>query len=141
MSTRWRLAAPLAVVAIAVAATLGACGDDGSGGGAPVVITGAAAQRGEIIAEDQGCTNCHSDDGRRSTGPTWQGLAGSEVELDGGDTVIADAAYLKRSIVDPRSEVVAGFPNIMPEDYDDLSPAELDDLVAYLQELAEPPPG
>lgn len=128
-------------MAIAVAATLGACGDDGDGGGASVVITGAAAQRGQSIAEDQGCTNCHSDNGRRSTGPTWQGLAGSEVELDGGETVTADAAYLKRSIVDPRSEVVAGFPNIMPETYDDLTPAELDDLVAYLEELSEPPPG
>lgn len=140
MNTRGRLVAPLVVMAVAVAATLGACGDDGGGGGAPVVITGAAAQRGETVAEDQGCTNCHSDNGRRSTGPTWQGLAGSEVELDGGGTVVADAAYLKRAILDPRSEVVAGFPNIMPTSYEGLTPAELDDLVAYFEELADQPP-
>lgn len=127
-------------MAVAVAATLGACGDEGEGGGAPVEITGAAAQRGQAIADAQGCTNCHSDNGRRSTGPTWQGLAGSEVELDDGTTVTADADYLKKAIVDPRSEVVAGFPNIMPENYDDLSPAELDDLVAYFEELAEQSP-
>lgn len=128
-------------MAVAVAATLGACGDEGEGGGASVEIMGAAAQRGQTIADAQGCTNCHSDNGRRSTGPTWQGLAGSEVELDDGTTVTADAAYLKQAIVDPRSEVVDGFPNIMPENYDDLSPDELDDLVAYLEELAEQPAG
>lgn len=125
----------LVVIATVVAAVaLGACGDDS--GSAPT-ITGAAAKRGQALAGDQGCTNCHTDNGRRSTGPSWADLAGSEVTLDGGETVTADADYLGQAIVDPGSQVVAGFSNIMPATYgDDLSSDEVDDLVAYLQELS-----
>lgn len=127
-------------LALTLVLVLVGCGDGGSDAAAPT-ITGAAAKRGQALADDKGCMSCHSDDGRRSTGPTWAGLAGSEVELDGGEKVTADAAYLTRSIVDPGSEVVAGFTNIMPKAYgDDLSDAEVADMVAYLQELSPEKP-
>ena len=72
-------------------------------------------------------------------GPTWQGLAGSEVELDAGGTVVADAAYLEQSIRDPRSQVRAGFDNLMPVAYGDLTDDEVADLIAYLTDLAAAP--
>ena len=123
-------------MALAVVATLGACGDGGSTSAVPP-ITGVAARRGMAVASDQGCTNCHSDNGRRSTGPTWAGLAGSEVTLDDGQKVPADTDYLTRAIVDPRSQVVAGFSNIMPASYaDQLSRTQVGDLVAYLKALS-----
>ncbi len=130
-------------LAFGLLSVLVGCGDGGSGGSPAPTITGAAAKRGQALAKAKGCTGCHTDDGGRSTGPTWAGVAGTEVTLDGGEKVIADADYLTRAIVDPRSEVVAGFTNIMPTAYgDDLSAEEVADLVAYLQELSpEQPPG
>lgn len=121
---------------LALGAALGACGDDGDAGstsGTPT-ITGAAAKRGRQLAKTNGCQDCHTTTGQRMTGPTWKDLAGSEVDLDGGRTVTADDAYLAQAITDPKSQVVEGFANIMPS-YD-LTPAEVDDLVAYLRELS-----
>ncbi|CAN5911575.1 hypothetical protein BH23ACT2_BH23ACT2_18540 [soil metagenome] len=114
---------------------LAACGGGDSTEGAPEP-TSPAGQRGEALAENKGCLACHTVTGERSTGPTWQGLAGSEVELADGATVVADDDYLARSITDPRSEVVAGYPNIMPEQ--DLTTDEVADLLAYIGELSSP---
>jgi cytochrome c1 len=128
----------LPLVALATAAlTVAACGGGGSTSGAPP-ITGEAALRGQQLAKDNGCQTCHTADGGRSTGPTWKGLAGSEVKLDGGERVVADDAYLARAITDPRAEVVAGFASIMPTRYD-FSDDQVADLVAYLRELAPEP--
>ncbi len=129
-SRRWLV--PLATALVAL--TAAACGDGGSSSGAPP-ITGEAALRGEQLASDNGCRSCHTPDGGRSTGPTWKGLAGSEVELDGGDQVTADDAYLARAITDPDAQVAKGFPAIMPSSYD-FTDDELADLVAYLRALS-----
>lgn len=125
----------LSAVALACALTLavGSCGDGGASS-APPTITGAAAQRGEQVAANRGCGNCHTDDGGRSTGPTWKDLAGSEVELDDGTKVRADDTYLAVAVTDPKVQVVKGFASIMPS-YD-LTDAEVADLVAYLRELS-----
>lgn len=130
-----RLGLALAAPALAVAVSLAACGGDSDQYATPT-ITGEAAQRGEQIAKDQGCTSCHTASGRRSTGPTWKDLAGSEVELQDGTTVTADDAYLTRAIVEPRAQVVKGYANIMPTTYADLSEADVKDLVAYLRALS-----
>ncbi|MCU1498171.1 MAG: hypothetical protein JWM47_2124 [Acidimicrobiales bacterium] len=112
---------------------LAACGGDGDTSSAPQPKT-AAGQRGMALRKDKGCQSCHSVDGKRMTGPTWKGLAGSEVELSGGRTVTADDAHLARAITDPRAEVVDGFANIMPEN--DLTKAEVADVIAYIHELS-----
>jgi cytochrome c oxidase subunit 2 len=111
-----------------------ACGDDG-GSSAPPVELSAAGERGATVASEQGCTSCHSTDGSGGTGPTWKDLAGSEVELSSG-TVVADDDYLRRAILDPRSEVVQGYANIMPVYEGQMSDEELDDLIAYLRDLS-----
>ena len=140
--SRWArgAAVALAVVALPTGTLLAACGDDGgSDDAAPEVTLSAAGERGRVVAEANGCRACHSTDGARSMGPTWQGLAGSEVELDGGGTVVADAAYLEQAIRDPRSQVRAGFDNLMPVAYGDLTDDEVADLIAYLTDLAAAP--
>lgn len=95
------------------------------------------AASGGVLAEQQGCLACHSTDGSVSTGPTWFALAGAERQLEGGATTIADAVYLERSIVEPRADVVAGYPaSVMPTNYADaLSPGEIDAMVAYIESL------
>lgn len=122
------------VVVVGLLVGLGACGDDG-GPDASVELS-EAGKRGQTTASDAGCTACHTADGGRSTGPTWKDLAGSEVELDGGETLTADDDYLTRAIVDPRSQVVAGYANIMPTYGDRLDDDEVADIVAYLRDLS-----
>lgn len=86
------------------------------------------------LAVELGCSSCHTTDGQRSEGPTWQGLAGSTVELDDGTTVVADEAYLRRSITDPQAQIVAGYGPGMPQQ--ELSDADVDQLVAFIQSLS-----
>ncbi|MGH9051642.1 MAG: c-type cytochrome [Acidimicrobiia bacterium] len=92
---------------------------------------------GRVAAERAGCFACHTTDGRSSTGPTWLGLFGSEVELVDGRTVTADEEYLRRSIVDPLAEVVDGYRPTMPSGFGDrLSEEEIQTMIAYIRSLS-----
>ncbi len=104
--------------------------------GPNVAFDSEAAARGEALAAATGCLACHNIDGTSGTGPGWQGLAGSEVALESGETVVADDNYLFNSIVDPTSQIVAGFEAVMPTTYaDSLSEPEINDLVEYIKSL------
>ena len=129
-----RLAVAGTLAVAAVFGGLAACG--GSDEYAVPEMKTEAAQAGQALAKERGCLSCHTESGRRSTGPTWKDLAGNEVELASGQTVVADDEYLARSITDPKAEVVAGFAPIMPTSYTDLTDDELADLVAYLRALS-----
>lgn len=92
---------------------------------------------GEVLAGEIGCVACHTTDGTDTVGPTWAGLAGSDRPLDSGESVVADDGYLLNSIVDPPSQVVAGFNPIMPTSYaDQLSDQEIQDLIDYIKSLS-----
>lgn len=91
------------------------------------------AQRGKDTALSNGCASCHGAQGQGGVGPSWVDLAGSDVELEDGSTVVADDDYLVRSIVDPDAEKVAGFTLAMP--VNGLSAAQAADIVAYIKEL------
>lgn len=132
MSSPYRQWLGAAALTVAGVGLLAGCGGDGES----KVTLSAAGQRGQAVAEANGCGSCHSIDGARSMGPTWQGLAGSEIKLDSGETVVVDDAYLTRAIRDPRGEVRAGFENLMPVAYGKLTDAEVADLVAYINDLA-----
>lgn len=94
------------------------------------------AGRGATLVQDNGCTSCHSVDGTTLVGPTWQGLYGSERELEDGTTVTADEEYLRNSILDPQSQVVAGFPNVMPAAYNFLPDEDITAIVEYIKTLS-----
>jgi cytochrome c oxidase subunit 2 len=114
----------------------GGSGSTAADDGAAVPHDTAAAARGEALAASTGCLACHAIDGSEGTGPGWQGLAGSSVTLDNGETVVADDAYLFNSIVDPQSQLVAGYEAVMPTTYaDSLSQTEIQDLVEYIKSL------
>jgi cytochrome c1 len=53
---------------------------------------------------------------------------------------VADRDYLERAIRDPRSEVVAGYANIMPTTYE-LTDDQVDKLLAFIEELGGEPEG
>jgi cytochrome c oxidase subunit 2 len=112
-------------------------GDESTATTEPITVDPDAAVRGEIIASRTGCLACHTVDGTPGSGPTWKGVAGTSRPLISGETVIADDAYLTNSIVDPGSQVVQGFDNIMPPDYgESLTDQEVSDLVEYIKSLA-----
>ena len=92
--------------------------------------------RGELLASQYGCLNCHSTDGSTKTGPTWFHLSGSNVKLTDGSTVVADDDYLRTAIVSPNTQVVLGFvANVMPDFSTVLDQTMVESLVAYIKTL------
>ncbi|HET6414459.1 MAG TPA: cytochrome c oxidase subunit II [Anaeromyxobacter sp.] len=90
---------------------------------------------GERVAAEQGCLKCHSVDGSRHIGPTWLNLYGRAEKLTTGKTVIADEAYLTKSMMEPGADIVAGYQNVMPTFQGKLSPPEAAAIVEYIKSL------
>ena len=96
----------------------------------------ACCRRGARVAADQGCLKCHSVDGSRHIGPTWVDLYGRAARSSPtGENVIADEAYLTRSMMDPGAELVAGYQNVMPTYQGKLPPPEAAAVVEYIKSL------
>lgn len=134
---------------LAVTLTLGivACGDGDNGGAAtptPAATQPAATQppsngdgdpeAGRQIAGTQ-CVACHSFDGTASVGPTWQGLYGSEITLESGETVVADDEYIRESIVDPNAKIHQGFQPVMPSFEGTLTDEQITNIIAFIRTL------
>lgn len=95
-------------------------------------------ERGQQVAQANGCLGCHSTDGSQMTGPTWQGLFGREVTLSNGETVTADAAYITESIRDPQAKIVEGFSPAMPSyGESQISADDVEALIAYIRSLSD----
>jgi cytochrome c oxidase subunit 2 len=92
---------------------------------------------GKLLVAKNGCLGCHSADGSKLVGPTWQGLYQSQVKLADGRTVTADQAYLTESIVNPSAKIVNGFPdNVMPKTFGtSLTQSQVNDIVSYIESL------
>lgn len=90
---------------------------------------------GATVYTKRGCNACHTVDGNPGLGPTWKGLWGKSHPLVTGENVTVDADYIKQSILDPASQIVAGFAPIMPSYKGILSDREIEALTAYIQTL------
>ncbi|MCK6540870.1 MAG: cytochrome c oxidase subunit II [Anaerolineales bacterium] len=90
--------------------------------------------RGLALVTANGCRACHSIDGSGGVGPTWFQLAGSEVPLSGGGTVVADDAFLKESILQPQAKIVAGFEAQQMPAYN-FTDEQVADIIAYIKTL------
>jgi cytochrome c oxidase subunit 2 len=101
----------------------------GTCGGADLV------SEGRRVAERRQCLPCHTLDGQRHIGPTWSKLWGSEVVLADGRHVIADDAYLTRSMMEPSIDVVAGYRDLMPTFQGTLAEPEVAALVELIRSL------
>ncbi len=89
---------------------------------------------GNKLLEDNGCFGCHSTDGSPLVGPSFKGLNGRTTEIKRGEKEIklkVDASYLRRAIRQPDSDIVEGYPAIMPA-ADHLSKEELDAMIDTL---------
>lgn len=92
------------------------------------------AERGRAVAQDVGCLSCHSTGTDDGLGPGLGGIWGEERTFADGSTGTVDEAYLRRSILEPDTQVVDGFSPIMPQIV--LADEELEGVVAYLRGVA-----
>ncbi len=92
------------------------------------------AQQGFELFRAHGCSGCH---GENSTvhAPSLAGLYGSFVHLQDGSVRLADDAYIRDCILNPRSFTVAGYPPVMPDFSGQLSEGDLLKLIAYIKSL------
>jgi cytochrome c oxidase subunit II len=103
--------------------------------GEPVMTASSIVEQGRRASAQYGCLKCHSVDGTRHIGPTWTDLYLREEKLTTGKTIVADEAYLTKSMMDPAADVVAGFQNVMPTYQGKIPPPEVAAIVEYIKSL------
>jgi len=96
---------------------------------------------GMAVLKANACITCHSIDGTKVIGPSFKGLFGAKrnVLTDQGEKeVVADADYIKRSILDPNGEIVKGYNKGLMQSYKDVLNAEdIDKIVDYFKKASE----
>jgi len=89
---------------------------------------------GHKLFLDLGCHTCHRLD-QQGIGPMLTNLFGKEIQLQNGQTVMADEDYIRESIVDPLAKVAAGFQPLMPSFQDRVDEEQLMQLITYIKSL------
>ena len=90
--------------------------------------------RGEALFSQYGCVTCHLPDGK-GRGPSLVGVYNSNVKLQGGTVVKADDEYIRRSILNPRAQIVDTYQSIMPTFQGQISEEGLLQIIAYVKSL------
>lgn len=94
------------------------------------------ADYGALLYNRRGCASCHSIDGSKRVGPSFQALFGSEHGIVGQGPVKVDENYIRESILEPKAKIVEGYSPVMPSYKGQLSDDDIDSLVAYLKSLS-----
>jgi cytochrome c oxidase subunit 2 len=102
-------------------------------------VSQSLAQQGAALFRSHGCSGCH-DAGSTVHAPPLAGLYGGLVHLQDGRVVRADERYIHDCILEPLTQVVAGYPPVMPSFAGQLGEDELVALVAYIQSLSQDKP-
>jgi len=95
---------------------------------------GTLAAEGAALFRSRGCSGCHGPSATVHA-PDLAGLYMRPVPLSDGTTVIADAQYLRDSILLPQAQIAAGYAAIMPTFANVLDEEEVLKLVAYIKSL------
>jgi cytochrome c oxidase subunit II len=93
------------------------------------------ADYGAKLYVSKACITCHTTDGSPANGPTWQGVWGTSEQLTDGTSVTVDENYVRKSILNPKAQIVAGYQPVMPTYQGLLNDREIDALVAYIKEV------
>jgi cytochrome c oxidase subunit 2 len=104
-----------------------------AGGGMETTALAPAAA-GQKLFEGMGCATCHRQVGG-ALGPALAGLFGKTVEIEGGQSVVADEDYLRESILNPRAKIVAGYRPVMPTFQGLIAEQQLIQLIQYIKGL------
>lgn len=140
-ASRGRRQCAALVLAAAVALTGAACGDSptltpsSQVAGPTIAYDRASAAMGAQLVEQYGCNTCHSTDGTKLVGPTWQGLYGTQEELEDGTSAAVDDDYIRESIRMPDLKVVKGFTaGLMPATLG-VEDDEIPHIIEYMKSL------
>ena len=93
------------------------------------------AVAGQQLYQSLGCVSCHGQNGEGGRGPTLAGLFGRQVFLTTGQTLTADEAYIRESIVNPQAKLVSGFGPIMPTFQGQVTEEQLLQILAFIKSL------
>lgn len=91
------------------------------------------AEYGEQMYQKSNCWTCHSLDGSKKIGPTFQGIYGRVEQLADGSTITVDENYIRESILEPNAKVVSGYQPVMPSYKGTLKDFQIDALVEFLK--------
>lgn len=97
------------------------------------------AGSGEELFGRLACDTCHRPDSA-ARAPILVGLYGKSVQMLDGSAAVVDDNYLRESILDPASRVVAGYNPIMPTFRGQITEEELHQLILYIRELGASAP-
>ncbi len=90
------------------------------------------AGAGAKLYEQLGCITCHGT----GQGPPLVDVYGKPVKLSDGQTVMANEAYLRESILSPGSQIVDGYQPIMPTFKGQVTEEQLLQLISYIKSLS-----
>ena len=94
-------------------------------------------QIGEKVFQ-QRCMVCHATTTEKRIGPGIQGLFGAKREFEKGKSLIADANYIKESILNPSVRLVRGYGNLMTPFAGAFTEEEMTALIEYIKTLKNP---
>jgi cytochrome c oxidase subunit 2 len=102
-------------------------------------VSQSLTEEGRALFRAHGCSGCH-DPGSTVHAPPLAGLYGTFVHLADGRVVRADESYIRDCILEPLTQVVAGYPPVMPSFAGQLGEDDLIALTAYIQSLSQDMP-
>lgn len=94
------------------------------------------AEAGQRIFASMACNTCHKDD-NSGRGPSLAGLYGTQVKLNNGQSVLMDDTYIRNSILNPHSQIVAGYPLMMSTYQGQLTEEQIVQITAYLKSIGK----
>ena len=89
---------------------------------------------GKQVFDGYGCSGCHAAGGTVRA-PDLAGLYGRVVPLRDGGTTVADDAYIRDSILQPKKQIAAGYKPIMPPFGNVLNEQQVAQLEAFIRSL------
>lgn len=92
------------------------------------------AEAGARQFQQFGCETCHKASGK-GRGPILAGIFGKTEKLTSGQEIPVDVDYLRESILQPRTKIVAGFEPIMPPYEGQISEEAMLQIIAYIQSM------
>ena len=96
------------------------------------------ASAGEKLFGQLACNTCHLSNGT-GRAPSLNGVYGGKVLFADGTTAVADDAYIRESILQPKAKIVAGYQPVMPTFQGLVSEEQILNLTAYIKSLQSQP--
>jgi cytochrome c oxidase subunit 2 len=95
---------------------------------------GTLASAGERLFVDLACNTCHRPDSQ-GRGPVLDGLIGKTVKLQSGESIVADEAYVRESILNPSAKITSGYQPIMPTFQGLVTEEQVLQIIEYVKSL------